>query len=102
MFFFLAAHTPPQFVMPPLPPFPFMPFMAPPPMPSKNLRSLTAEELRQMEGNERANLEARIQCLRNIQVSILFKYNPDFNLPVDFTYNKVKWCEKYSFDVYSD
>lgn len=67
----IAAHTaPPQFLMPPLPPFPFMPFMAPPPIPPKNLRGLTAEELRQMEGTERANLEARIQCLRNIQVML--------------------------------
>lgn len=57
--------------MPPFtfPPFPFIPFMAPPPMPPQNLRSLSVEELRRMEGNERANIEARIQCLQNIQVS---------------------------------
>ncbi|CAH0551100.1 unnamed protein product [Brassicogethes aeneus] len=52
------------------PPFPFLPFMAPPPMPPTNLRSLSAEELRRMEGNEMENVEARIQCLRNIQVML--------------------------------
>lgn len=51
------------------PPFPFLPFMAPPPMPPQNLQSLSTEELRRMEGRERENVEARIQCLRNIQVS---------------------------------
>lgn len=54
----------------PLPPFPIFPFMAPPPMPPQNLQNLSDEELRQMEGNERANVEARIQCLRNIQVML--------------------------------
>ncbi|XP_044264833.1 E3 ubiquitin-protein ligase synoviolin A [Tribolium madens] len=57
----------PPFVFPP---FPFMPFMAPPPMPPPNLQSLSPEELRRMEGNERQNVEARIQCLRNIQVML--------------------------------
>lgn len=52
------------------PPFPFLPFMAPPPMPPQNLRSLSPEELRQLEGNERENVEARIQCLRNIQIML--------------------------------
>lgn len=50
------------------PPFPFLPFMAPPPVPPANLRALSPEELRRMEGNEMENVEARIQCLRNIQV----------------------------------
>lgn len=52
------------------PPFPFMPFMAPPPMPPASLRTLAPEELRRLEGNERENVEARIQCLRNIQVRL--------------------------------
>lgn len=48
-----------------------MPFMAPPPMPPTNLAALTEEELRNLEGNERQHIEARIQCLRNIQVCAL-------------------------------
>lgn len=59
-------------MVPPFPfaQFPFIPFMAPPPpIPSQNLRNLSMEELHRMEGNERANIEARIQCLQNIQVS---------------------------------
>lgn len=55
------------------PPFPFLPFMAPPPMPPQNLRLMSEEELRRIEGNERQNIEARIQCLRNIQVSVYYK-----------------------------
>lgn len=52
------------------PPFPFMtPFMAPPPMPPQNLESMTTEQLRRLEGNERENVQARIEWLRNIQVS---------------------------------
>ncbi|XP_048518084.1 E3 ubiquitin-protein ligase synoviolin isoform X2 [Dendroctonus ponderosae] len=47
-------------------PFP-MPFMAPPPMPPTNLAALSEEELRNLEGHERRHVEARIQCLRNIQ-----------------------------------
>lgn len=59
--------------MPPLlfPHFPFIPFLPPPPLPPQNLSTLTPEELRRMEGNERENVEARIQCLRNIQVKLL-------------------------------
>lgn len=60
-----TAHLPPPFAFPPFP-FP-MPFMAPPPMPPTNLAALTEEELRNLEGNERQHIEARIQCLRNIQ-----------------------------------
>ncbi|XP_019867045.2 E3 ubiquitin-protein ligase synoviolin A [Aethina tumida] len=52
------------------PPFPFLPFMAPPPVPPANLRTLSPEELRRMEGNEMENVEARIQCLRNIQIML--------------------------------
>lgn len=58
--------VPPHFTFPQ---FPFVPFMAPPPMPPQSLRNLSVEELRRMEGNERANIEARIQCLQNIQVN---------------------------------
>merc|ERR1712083_722304 len=53
----------PSFFMP-MPP----PFSIPPPMPPQNFSGLTDEELKAMEGNERANVEARIKCLRNIQV----------------------------------
>ncbi|KAL3286350.1 hypothetical protein HHI36_000858 [Cryptolaemus montrouzieri] len=65
-------NIPPSMHIPgfPLPPFPLFPFMAPPPMPPQNLQHLGDEELRQMEGNERANVEARIQCLRNIQIML--------------------------------
>ena len=54
---------------PPTPPF-FMPppFSIPPPLPPTNFSGLTDEELRALEGHERANVEARIKCLRNIQV----------------------------------
>lgn len=38
----------------------------PPPLPDLNLSSLTDEELLQLEGDERHNLEARVHCLRNI------------------------------------
>merc|ERR1712008_533698 len=54
---------PPSFFMP-MPP----PFSIPPPMPPQNFSGLTEEELKAMEGNERANVEARIKCLKNIQV----------------------------------
>jgi len=37
-------------------------------MPPQNFSGLTEEELKAMEGNERANVEARIKCLKNIQV----------------------------------
>ena len=63
----------PQFMAPPMlgiPPFPFSipPFGVPPPMPPPNFSGLTTEELRAMEGNERENIEARVKCLRNVQV----------------------------------
>ena len=58
------------FVPPPLSSFPFAPppFGIPPPMPPPNFSGLTTEELRNMEGNERENIEARVKCLRNVQV----------------------------------
>ncbi len=41
----------------------------PPPLPPLNFSpSLSAEELAEMEGNERHNVEARIHCLRNITI----------------------------------
>merc|ERR1719432_533256 len=52
----------------PFPPFPFLPFTTPPPMPPPNFEGLSAAELAAMEGNERTAVEARIRCLRNIQV----------------------------------
>ena len=44
------------------------PFTIPPPLPPQDFSGLTEEELKAMEGHERANVEARIKCLRNIQV----------------------------------
>jgi E3 ubiquitin-protein ligase synoviolin len=39
----------------------------PPPLPPLNIpSSLSHEDLLEMEGNERHNVEARIHCLRNI------------------------------------
>uniref|UniRef100_A0A6I8RUZ3 RING-type E3 ubiquitin transferase n=1 Tax=Xenopus tropicalis TaxID=8364 RepID=A0A6I8RUZ3_XENTR len=54
---------PPPFLgMPILPPFGLPPM----PMPPAGFTGLTDEELRAMEGHERQNLEARLQCLQNI------------------------------------
>jgi len=50
------------------PPFPFLPFTVPPPQPPPNFAGLSDAELAEMEGRERNNVEARIKCLRNIQV----------------------------------
>ena len=50
------------------PPFPFVPFTVPPPQPPPNFSGMSEAELREMEGVERNNVEARIRCLRNIQV----------------------------------
>lgn len=49
-------------------PFP-LPFLIPPPplLPANDVSSLSMEELQAMEGQERQNVEARIQCLRQIQ-----------------------------------
>jgi E3 ubiquitin-protein ligase synoviolin len=51
-------------------PFSMPPFSSmPPPLPPLNFSpSLSIEELAEMEGNERHNVEARIHCLRNISV----------------------------------
>jgi E3 ubiquitin-protein ligase synoviolin len=41
----------------------------PPPLPPLNIApELTDEELAQIEGNERHNVEARIHCLRNLSI----------------------------------
>ncbi|GCB86066.1 hypothetical protein scyTo_0026768, partial [Scyliorhinus torazame] len=40
--------------------------MPPMPLPPSGFAGLTDEELRAMEGQERQNLEARLQCLQNI------------------------------------
>jgi len=58
-----AASSIPRLV----PPFPFMPYI-PPPLPPPNFSGMSTAELMQMEGQERSNVEARIKCLRNIQV----------------------------------
>lgn len=67
-----AAAPPPPAPRPPaafpFPPFPFLPFTAPPPMPPPNFEGLSEAELAAMEGQERGAVEARIRCLRNIQV----------------------------------
>lgn len=63
------APAAPPFGLPPfMPPFLFMPLVNPPPVVPPNLRSLGVDELRRLEGGERENIEARIECLRNIQV----------------------------------
>lgn len=64
-----AGTSMPGFPFPPpflgMPIFP--PFGLPPmPMPPAGFAGLTDEELRAMEGHERQNLEARLQCLQNI------------------------------------
>ncbi|XP_063800914.1 E3 ubiquitin-protein ligase synoviolin [Pseudophryne corroboree] len=54
---------PPPFLGMPI----FPPFGLPPmPMPPAGFAGLTDDELRAMEGHERQNLEARLQCLQNI------------------------------------
>ncbi|XP_030074324.1 E3 ubiquitin-protein ligase synoviolin isoform X2 [Microcaecilia unicolor] len=50
----LAMSFPPPFGFPPMP------------VPPAGFAGLTDEELRAMEGHERQNLEARLQCLQNI------------------------------------
>eukprot|EP00057_Strongylocentrotus_purpuratus_P021996 XP_011676470.1 PREDICTED: E3 ubiquitin-protein ligase synoviolin B-like [Strongylocentrotus purpuratus] len=49
-----------------MPPF-MMPFGMSPPMPPPNFSGLSDEELRAMEGMERQHVQARIECLKNIQ-----------------------------------
>ncbi|XP_054259108.1 E3 ubiquitin-protein ligase synoviolin isoform X2 [Macrosteles quadrilineatus] len=65
-----AASPPPPHTNIPFfcPPFPFMPFAVPPPVPPADLSQLSPEQLRQMEESGRAGVEARLKCLRNIQL----------------------------------
>lgn len=65
---YTSAVNSPQIAMPMPPPF-GMPFWFPPPLPTPppNFSGLTLDELHAMEGNERRAVEARIQCLRDIQ-----------------------------------
>ncbi|XP_032521074.1 E3 ubiquitin-protein ligase synoviolin [Danaus plexippus] len=68
----VQAPTPPAVPPPPFPnmppPPPMMGWALPPPPPRPaSLASLTTEELRRMEGNERRNIEARLQLLMEIQ-----------------------------------
>lgn len=63
-----AAGGIPNYTMPPFPPFPVL--MTPPPMPTQNVSELTPEQLRQMEGEERENIEARIAWLRSIGIML--------------------------------
>ncbi|XP_075982543.1 septin interacting protein 3 isoform X1 [Anticarsia gemmatalis] len=74
-----AAPAPPPTAGPVPPPFPNMPppppmmawGMPPPPPPRPaSLANLTVAELQRMEGNERRNIEARLQLLREIQAML--------------------------------
>lgn len=66
--FIPSTLTGPNIPMPP-PPF-FLPYTIPmPPMP-QNLDTLTIEELRAMEGNERGHVEERLKLLKNINTMI--------------------------------
>jgi len=56
----------PPLLLPPFPPF--LAFNVPPPMPPPNFQGLSEAELLEMEGVEREHVEARIRCLRNVQV----------------------------------
>ena len=42
----------------------------PPPMPAADFAGLSDDELRAMEGETRESVEARVQCLRNIQTML--------------------------------
>ncbi|XP_047537281.1 E3 ubiquitin-protein ligase synoviolin [Vanessa atalanta] len=64
-----AAPVPPPF--PNMPPPPMMGWGLPPPPPRPAaLASLSADELRRLEGTERRNVEARLQLLREIQAML--------------------------------
>lgn len=47
---------------------PFMAYSVPPPMPPPDFSGLSDEQLRNMESSARQGVEARLQCLHNIQV----------------------------------
>ncbi|KAK6182295.1 hypothetical protein SNE40_010009 [Patella caerulea] len=61
----LSSPPSPPFLPPMMPPSPFMPFMYP--QPPSSMSGLSIDELHTMEGEERSNIEARIQWLRDIQ-----------------------------------
>ncbi|XP_067634311.1 E3 ubiquitin-protein ligase HRD1 isoform X2 [Eurosta solidaginis] len=66
---FQAMPMPPPFMLPP--PFPFIsPFAVPPPPMPPDLSTLSDEELKSLEGNERRHVEERIKLLRNIQLML--------------------------------
>ncbi|RZF43216.1 hypothetical protein LSTR_LSTR009020 [Laodelphax striatellus] len=52
------------------PPFPFMPFNIPPPIPPRDFSGMSDEEVRRMESSAREGVEARLLCLRNIQMML--------------------------------
>ncbi|XP_039282815.1 E3 ubiquitin-protein ligase synoviolin [Nilaparvata lugens] len=56
------------FFCPPFPPF--MPFNIPPPIPPRDFSGLSDEEVRRMESSAREGVEARLLCLRNIQMML--------------------------------
>jgi E3 ubiquitin-protein ligase synoviolin len=64
-----------------MPSFPYAPYAIPPPPIPSNLDTLTDEEVRALEGNERKHVEERIKLLRNIQtlldasVSLMNQYS---------------------------
>ncbi|ESO96371.1 hypothetical protein LOTGIDRAFT_147275, partial [Lottia gigantea] len=57
--------APPPFIPPMMPPNSFMPFVYP--QPPSSMSGLSREDLLNMEGEERQNIEARIHWLRDIQ-----------------------------------
>lgn len=57
-----AMFTPPPSMMMMMPP----PFLPPPPIPPPNYSGMSDEQLREMEGLERRNVERRLECLSNI------------------------------------
>ncbi|XP_017474352.1 PREDICTED: E3 ubiquitin-protein ligase HRD1 isoform X3 [Rhagoletis zephyria] len=66
---FQGVPMAPPFVMPP--PFPFIaPYAVPPPPMPPDLSTLSDEELKALEGNERQHVEERIKLLRNIQLML--------------------------------
>jgi len=71
-----ASPEAPQSEFTPPPPFPMMPpppmmtpfFPPPPPMMPQDFSGMSDEQVRAMEGSERKAVEARVECLRNIQL----------------------------------
>jgi len=61
-----GPNMPPPFFLPPF----MAPYTIPPPPMPQNLDTLTVEELRAMEGNERNHVEERLKLLKNINTMI--------------------------------